>query len=202
MAPPRRRVSYVIPAPTEPVPHLQLPPRSVSRLGCTGPLLLQSEGIVEDAEPGARARHPRHRLGVASLALDTATILEGHDAPGGILYTGGRDGLVISWDLDIPMKRRERKAESDSEGRLRRNFARWEIMTGWADDVIDEEVEDGEDRSASDGDILGDVTQNAWRRRKHKSGQDSPIPYEQQWETDSEALIPGKVSYFPSSTYS
>ncbi|KAL1686443.1 hypothetical protein GGG16DRAFT_128688 [Schizophyllum commune] len=38
-----------------------------------------------------------------------------------------------------------------------RGLARWEIMTGWADDAIDEEQE-GEDRPTSDGDILGDVT--------------------------------------------
>jgi WD repeat-containing protein 48 len=197
MAPPRRRVSYIIPPPTEPVPHLQLPPRGVSRLGCTGPLLLRSEGIAEDTETGTRVRHPRHRLGVASLALDTATRLVGHDAPGGILYTGGRDGLVISWDLGIPLKRRERRAESDSEGRLRRTVGRWEIMTGWADDVIDEEAEDAEERSVGDGDILGDVTQNVGRRWKHKSGNDSPLPYEQQWETDVEAFTPGKVSRYP-----
>jgi WD repeat-containing protein 48 len=195
MAPSRRRVSYIIPPPTEPVPRLQLPPHGTSRLGETGPLLLQSEIVVEDADPGTSLpRHPRHRLGVASLALDTVTRLVGHDSPGGVLYTGGRDGLVISWDLGMPMKRRERKAESDSEGHLRRRVGRWEIMTGWGDDVIDEEAEDGEG-SVGDGDILGDVTQSGGRRLRHKSRGDSPIPYEQQWETDLEAFTPGKVSY-------
>ena len=42
--------------------------------------------------------HPRHRLGVASLALDTSTQLVGRAAFEGILYSDGKDGLVMSWD--------------------------------------------------------------------------------------------------------
>ena len=42
--------------------------------------------------------YPRHRLGVASLALDTSTKLVGRAACEGILYSDGRDGLVKSWD--------------------------------------------------------------------------------------------------------
>jgi WD repeat-containing protein 48 len=193
MAPPRRRISYIIPPPIEPVPRLQLPPFGISRLGCTGPLLLHSETQVGDSEAEPQVRHPRHRLGVASLALDSATQLQGHDSPGGILYTGGRDGLVISWDLGMPMKRRERKPDSDFDGHPRRRVGRWEIMTGWADDAIDEEAEEGEEKSVGDGDVIGSVT--PWRS-KHHLQDDESISYEQEWELDHEAFTPGKVSHF------
>ena len=43
-----------------------------------------------------RAAHPRHRLGVCALALDTATPPVGRPAPAGILYTAARDGLVLA----------------------------------------------------------------------------------------------------------
>lgn len=185
----KRRVSYVIPSATEPVPRLQLPPHGTSRLGSVGPLLipLTNDRVqdTEDAKPKS-ARHPRHRLGVSSLALDTSTHLAGRGSPEGILYSGGRDGLIMSWDLGLPMKKRKLKAETEQ---MRRD-GRWEIMTGWADDAIDEEAEDGEDRLQSDGDILGEVTANASRRRKTDS---KTIPYEHQWETDLGAFKSGKV---------
>lgn len=186
----KRRVSYIIPSPTEAVPRLQLPPHSTSRLGSVGPLLIPLINDLvqdtEDAKPNS-ARHPRHRLGVSSLALDTSTQLAGRGSPEGILYSGGRDGLIMSWDLGLPMKKRRLKAGTEQ---MRRD-GRWEIMTGWADDAIDEEAEDGEDRPQSDGDILGEVTANASRRRRTNS---KTIPYEHQWETDLAAFKPGKVS--------
>jgi WD repeat-containing protein 48 len=188
----KRRVSYVIPPPTEAVPRLQLPPQGTSRLGSVGPLLipLRNDRVqdTEDAKP-KWARNPRHRLGVSSLALDTSTQLAGRGSPEGILYSGGRDGLIMAWDLGLPMKKRKLREETES---VRRD-GRWEIMTGWADDAIDEEGEDGDDRVQSDGDILGDVSASTRRRRRTNS---KAIPYEHQWETDLAAFKPGKVSIF------
>lgn len=188
----KRRVSYVIPSPTEAIPRLQLPPHSTStRLGSVGPLLIPLNDRtreVEDIKPKF-SEHPRHRLGVSSLALDTSTQLAGRDSPEGILYSGGRDGLIMSWDLGLRMKKKNVKTESEQT----RRDGRWETMTGWADDAIDEEGED-EDRQQSDGDILGDVTANASRQRKLDS---NAIPYEYQWETDLAAFKPGKVSSPP-----
>ncbi len=67
-------------------------------------------------------------------------------------------------------------------------------MTNWADDVIEEEAEEG-DEYRSDGDVLGDVTGKARRRIP----QDSAIPYEEEWETDMDAYQALKVcSSFPS----
>jgi WD repeat-containing protein 48 len=192
----RRRVSYIIPPPTDPVPRLQLPPHGVSRLGSVGPLLMDLESrtpVNEPAEP-KWLRHPRHRLGVASLALDTSTQLASRASPEGILYTGGRDGLVISWDLEIRMKKRERKASSAIEEPIRRSVGRWEIMTGWVDDIIHEEGDEVEEKPA-DGDVLGEVMQNDSRRRK--STTDDSIPYEHGWETDLQAFRTGKVSFGP-----
>lgn len=104
------------------------------------------------------------------------------------MYSGGRDGIVLSWDLAIPMRRRKVK-EMD---RLRRLGGRWETMTGWADDVIDEEAEEADERPTSDGDILGYATASATRRRRPTKS--DSLPLEQQWETDLEAVKYGKVS--------
>ena len=65
---------------------------------------------------------------------------------------------------------------------------RWEVMTNWADDVIEEETEEG-DGYRSDGDVLGEVTGRARRRIPA----DSAIPYEEQWETDMDAYQALKV---------
>ncbi|KAI0707436.1 hypothetical protein C8T65DRAFT_740369 [Cerioporus squamosus] len=178
MAPARRRVSYVIPPPADPPPRLQLPPHGIPRNGSTGPLLIPAHSAASPPASTPRwAQHPRHRLGVSCLALDTSTQLVGRASPEGILYTGGRDGLVISWDLDIPMKRRAQRY-----GVTGRSLRRWEVMTNWADDVIEEEAEEG-DEYRSDGDVLGEVTGKARRRIP----QDNAIPYEEQWETDIDA---------------
>jgi WD repeat-containing protein 48 len=123
---------------------------------------------------------------VVSLALDTSTQLAGRSAPEGILYSGARDGLVCAWDLKLQMRRREAaKSSTDS----RRSGGRWEAMTGWGDDAIDEEAEDGEDRIRSDGDVIGDVNSP----RKKRRWADGSIPYEFQWETDLDVYHPGKV---------
>ncbi|KAI0667157.1 hypothetical protein C8Q78DRAFT_982656 [Trametes maxima] len=56
-------------------------------------------------------------------------------------------------------------------------------MTNWADDIIEEEAEEGEE-FRSDGDVLGEVTGKVRKRIP----QDTAIPYEEQWETDSDAF--------------
>ncbi|KAJ7612520.1 hypothetical protein DFH06DRAFT_151329 [Mycena polygramma] len=177
MAPGKRRVSYIIPAPTEQVPRLVLPPPSASRLGHVHPLLVADPvQPLLDAEQQTRARHPRHRLGVSALALDTSTQLSARPAPEGILYSAGRDGLVLSWDLALPLRQR-----NVSDSPIKRG--RWEALTGWADDAIDEEAEEAEERPTSDGDILGDVTALASRRRR-PSGGVRELPLEEQWQID------------------
>ncbi|KAJ7898425.1 hypothetical protein B0H13DRAFT_2234296 [Mycena leptocephala] len=159
MALPKRRVSYIIPPPTDPVPRLLLPNQNAIRIGLVHPLL------------HSRSRHPRHRLGVAALALDTSTQLAARATPEGILYSAGRDGLVLSWDLGLSLRQR-----TPSDVPLRR---------GWADDAIDEEAEEADERPKSDGDILGDVTTVAARRRRPSGIRE--LPHEEQWELDPDA---------------
>ncbi|KAL4250924.1 WD repeat WDR48 family protein [Abortiporus biennis] len=191
MAPARKRVSYIVPSPSEPVPKLQLPAHGVPRNGQIGPLLIPSKAVQSADETTPKwAQHPRHRLGVACLALDTSTQLAGRGSPEGILYSGGRDGLVLSWDLGIRMKKRSQKY-GVNPSTLHRSIGRWEILTGWADDIIEEDLDEEDLRS--DGDILGDVTTS---RRRRKAGIDHSIPYEQQWETDLEYFEDGKITQF------
>ncbi|KAJ7623186.1 hypothetical protein FB45DRAFT_797112 [Roridomyces roridus] len=186
MAPAKRRVSYIIPPSNDPLPRLDLPPRNASRLGLVPPLLIPAKHQPQpEPEHVPRSRHPRHRLGVAGLALDASTHLSGRSVPEGILYTAGRDGLVLSWDLKLPMRRR---APPDSP--LRRG--RWETLTGWADDAIDEEGEEADERPTSDGDVLGEVTTVGTRRRGASNGI-RELPFEEQWELDGE---PSKPSSF------
>ena len=189
MAPPRKRVSYVIPPPGDNVPRLQLPPHAVPRNGATGPLLIQARCNLDVPNSLRVAQHPRHRLGVASLALDTSTHLSGRSSPEGILYSGGRDGLVLSWDLGIRTKKRTQKYGVTTSA-MQRNCGRWEIMTGWADDIIEEDPEEGEE-PIRDGDVLGEVKEVSGRGRKRDI--DPSIPFEQQWETDGDAFEEGKV---------
>lgn len=65
-------------------------------------------------------------------------------------------------------------------------------MTNWADDIIEEETDDGED-FRSDGDVLGEVTGRVKRR---VVGVQQSIPLEEQWEADVEALEARKVCLF------
>ena len=197
--PTRRRISYTIPPPTDPLPQFQLPPFAISRNGSTGPLLIPSPSQKKPiaSTDGTGPRHPRHRLGVVSLALDTSTLLAGgRAAPEGILYSGARDGLVCSWDLGFPMKKKKGEPPL-SPSLLRRGRCRWEVITGWGDDAVDEECgEEGVDdkpRNGSDGDVLGEVGST---RKKIPAHTDGSVPYEFQWETDSEAYQPEQVRPF------
>ncbi|KAF7308542.1 WD-REPEATS-REGION domain-containing protein [Mycena chlorophos] len=180
-APAKRRVSYVLPFPSEPVPWLDLPAADVDRLGRVRPLLNPSSR--QNHEHTTRSRRPRHRLGVAALALDTSTQLTGRPAPEGILYTAGRDGLLISWDLGLPLRRRT----ATDNTRLR---GRWETLTGWADDTIDEEAEEADERPTLDGDILGDVAASISRRRPSGARE---VPFEDEWELDPDVPPPVRV---------
>ncbi|CDU22947.1 uncharacterized protein SPSC_01577 [Sporisorium scitamineum] len=87
--------------------------------------------------------HPQHSLAVSSLAIDTTTCLAHSDddddddsndldrpydsdsnhsthtreaVPPGILYTGGRDGLVGAWELGLPMRKRSAQRIDDQDG--------------------------------------------------------------------------------------
>ncbi|THH05585.1 hypothetical protein EW145_g4683 [Phellinidium pouzarii] len=206
MAPaPGRRVSYVIPSPSGPVPRLSLPPIGTLRHGKTSPILIPSNEFSGEANGGrgldTRSQHPRHRLGVAAFALDTATQLSGRDTPEGILYTGGRDGMVMAWDLELPMRQRSLRSSAFSQVGGRR-LGRWERLT--RDDEDDNAIyeedgdDDGDDWPTSDGDVLGDVKTSGGRRGYWTKQAD--IPYEQRWEIDVKCSEPGQPTSWMQST--
>ena len=189
--PPRRRVSYGIPFPpsTAHVPRLWLPPQGQDRQGSINPIVIPNSAQHPEPTLHPPTEHePRHRLGISALALDTTTQLVGRPSPEGILYTGARDGLVIAWDLNIPMRRR------DHNDRVTQNSSsRWELLTGWVDPIVDDIP--GEDQELrSDGDILGEVRGSS--RRRAMSGAAATggsIPFEHEWEPDVDAFRPGQV---------
>ncbi|UZJ57017.1 hypothetical protein CBS101457_006337 [Exobasidium rhododendri] len=117
-APSTKRVSYILPLVRHAPRLFQLPTLKAnadSVRGRSGPLLLSSgfdiplsSSLGQSREGNEYGAHPRHCLPVSSLALDTSTILGGTQdgKPRGILYTGGRDGMIVSWELGLRMKRR------------------------------------------------------------------------------------------------
>ncbi|KDQ17381.1 hypothetical protein BOTBODRAFT_30189 [Botryobasidium botryosum FD-172 SS1] len=181
------RVSYVIPTPAHTPPRLALPGLDAPRNGRSKPLVRPAD---RDPDGSARHRtflrappHPQHRLGVSALALDTTTQLAGRHCPEGILYSGGRDGLLIAWELGIPTKPRARKYGLDErKGRALRNA--WEVVTGWEDE--EEYSDDAIDASADlDRLQLGLAPLSAYSRPQPEQ---VPIPYESQWEADVSQL--------------
>ncbi|KAI8824319.1 uncharacterized protein EV422DRAFT_565017 [Fimicolochytrium jonesii] len=66
-----------------------------------------------------------HRSGINALALDETTPTEPDGAPGGILFTGGRDTIVNSWDCHIDFAKQNQLAEQ-REARWRERHSRME----------------------------------------------------------------------------
>lgn len=211
-----RRVSYILPSPQETPPLLALPPLGHSRQGRTTPSLLPKDGpngvslqsknpflTSTPTENGGNStprsvdpssQHPRHCLGVTSLVLDTSTILQNSQSPGGILYSGGRDGLVASWELNVPHKKRRGGRYDPGPGRGAK--VKWErIGDGaelWDEEDEAEFGEDGEGNS-SDEDNSGWVGLD----REGESRRKGEVPYEDRWEVDKELLDQTKVSPNP-----
>ncbi|KAJ6610194.1 hypothetical protein B0H10DRAFT_2193503 [Mycena sp. CBHHK59/15] len=184
MAPAKRRVSYIIPPPTEPVPRLDLPPPTADRLGLVRPLIVRA-AVQPPPDPDAatRTRHPHHRLAVAALAIDTATTLAGRPAPRASSTPAAVTASCSPGTSASPSAAAPRPHPTPA------------ALTGWADDAIDEEAEEADERPTSDGDVLGDVTAAAARRRHPPRG-DRELPLEEQWEMDVDAFRPTRLSTF------
>ena len=218
-----RRVSYILPAPSEPPPVLQLPGIGERRRGVTQPYLVHKEtgpnaaatngtaapipanpftDTVKQTNPNSSS-HPRHCLGVNALALDTSTVLTDASAPGGILYSGGRDGLVVSWDLGIPHKRRRGQRYQVSAGTGRTN---WDRVGDGAEIWDDDDDEDGFNETPPDDagtgtgngaagetdgwssdDDLGDGWVGVDGDKARKRAARGEVPYEDRWEVDYDA---------------
>lgn len=209
--PPPRRVSFVIPPPSSPPPLLALPPFGISRRGHTTPLF---DFTGQTAERSRRKyvheqeAHPRHRLAVQALAIDLSTSLS-HDGvqdttPDGILYTGGRDGLLCSWELGLPTKKRRKRygsiaveAEDEDEDALDTDDeeeSRDEIDSTDLDDLTKRPLAKASTRNRSSH------PSNASKSRSYSvsssNGTTKPeaddatngLPLEEQWEVDDEAV--------------
>ncbi|KAF8321362.1 hypothetical protein DL93DRAFT_2093982 [Clavulina sp. PMI_390] len=212
-----RRLSYVIPAPSEPRTRLVLPSLDTPRRGRTTPLIapyvapsdptsplsplsfrtarsspdsptriVSPKTTSQNAanRPGAStsAPTPTHRLGVSAMAIDLSTHIAGKSSPEGILYTAGRDGLLISWELNAPTKprRRPRPERGGNSGhRIRRGD--WKVITGWDDD--DQELSDEELEDAGDADAVLDIGAGD---AGASSSVDASLPYEQRWQIDND----------------
>jgi WD repeat-containing protein 48 len=98
--------------------------------------------------------------------------------------------MVIAWELGIKMKQRTGEladlVEGDgSQGARRRR--KWEAITGWDDDSIDE---DDDEQPPLAGDILGEVSRTRKRANTALSSvhldNGSEVPYEDRWEPDED----------------
>ncbi|KAK9436700.1 WD repeat protein [Metarhizium brunneum] len=76
----------------------------------------------------AKSSEGGHRLGVNGLAVDTDN---------GILYSGGRDGIVCAWDLDLDLRRPSTDThDSADKTRSRSKFrAQAQPHTHWINDI-------------------------------------------------------------------
>lgn len=193
--PNKRRVSYIIPPPENDPPLLELPvfgtaadarpyplvkTKQDTRNGSNGTKFASRNPFATE-EPAKVPRYARHQLGISSLALDTTTVLAGCDAPGGILYTGGKDGLVASWELHVPHSKRRGRRYKNVPGKGTGSRVRWErIGDGGADwdDPEDEELGSHGETSSEDDDY---AVENGGKRRRE-------IPFEDRWEVDRDVL--------------
>lgn len=179
----RKRVSYSLVTPTTTVPALGLPPPQHDQIGRAAPTYRVFPAPRQAATTISEApKHPTHCLGVTALALDTTTILHGQKAPRGILYTGGRDGLVASWEQGVPMKRAERSTDEE--------YVRWERIG-----VVDEE--EGEEEDSEFG-FIGGHARGGGDAVANRGRDDESV----KWTVDREAIQGGSlgVSTIESST--
>ncbi|KAL9936561.1 hypothetical protein V8E36_004629 [Tilletia maclaganii] len=207
-----RRVSYVLPtpgcttsrAPQRPLKVFALPPAPAAgeHRPSANPLLVasphHSADDVQLNQWSGDERHPRHSLAVTSLAIDTTTrIKHGQHSrsdgqslkPEGILYTGGRDGLICSWELGLPLRQ--------AKPRPRKKRRKANFLRPHDDDVEEEDEEDDAESAAGDHDeeinrvIQLEFDREAGRPHGRASApvrQHSASAEETAWEVDHAAL--------------
>ncbi|GAA5883735.1 hypothetical protein JCM3774_001666 [Rhodotorula dairenensis] len=211
---PPRRVSYVLPPPKANPPLLGLPPISAPRRGQTNPLYTLTGQYADNSRhtySDAADAHPRHRLAVQALAIDFSTaVTHEHDGvetqdtrPGGILYTGGRDGLLCSWELGLPTKRRRRSYGQVDPDDLDEDEDALDVGED-DDDDDDDAVDELGPVGALELEGVGAPPQSSFANAKHRSfststtkakrpgpdrfASNSALPLQHRWEIDSEVL--------------
>lgn len=215
---PPRRVSYVIPPPTNPPPLLSLPPIDSQRPRHPQPRFkIESNSSSNSNYNNSLNDHPRHRLAVQAITLDLSTPIshdskgeEGSESVDGLLYMGGRDGLLTSWELGLPAKRRkvkygkERFQSEDEGGRNSRASSLFDYAR--EEDESDDEI--GEGLLSNSVEIMDDLGTSAFSsknglasRRSKEYGrrtsttsttklEEKPeeLPTEESWQVDDERM--------------
>ncbi|KAJ2683603.1 hypothetical protein GGH99_004311, partial [Coemansia sp. RSA 1285] len=93
---------------------------------------------LPESSANGTANSDGHVLGVNALALHLsstapAAALEGASACGGLLFSGGRDGVVKAWDLNLPLKRARAPTDNDNSAHSNDHMAS-ASAAGWAID--------------------------------------------------------------------
>lgn len=110
-----QRVSYALSNVDYPPQYFKLPSYAETIELSRNPLEAASVKLIPSDQqvpvqrngPTYSKDHPRHTLPISSLAIDSLTPLQNETqdhSPAGILYMGGRDGMISSWELDLPMR--------------------------------------------------------------------------------------------------
>ncbi|KEF55592.1 uncharacterized protein A1O9_08342 [Exophiala aquamarina CBS 119918] len=98
-----------------------------------------------------------HRLGVNGLAFDEDR---------SILYTGGRDGVVCAWDLDLEAQKANTQGDAAKEKRSTTTFRKQvQAHTHWVNDIVLVKNNLGLVSASSD------VTVKLWRPHGHETTQ-------------------------------
>lgn len=134
--------------------------------------------------------HPRHRLPVQAMVLDFSTDIgtSADGSPGGILYSGSRDGLICATELNVPTRRRLHPYGSVKHDDMEEEFDEDGDAGGESDDqdrTMRLNVDHGTDRYHP-------------RKRTSRSGRHPPyqhqpqpqeqIPINERWEIDDERI--------------
>lgn len=141
-------------------------------------------------------RHPEHTLGITALALDTSTIIDNSSSPsrkktpGGILYSGGRDGLVASWELSLPFKKRD--SEEAFVGNGHRKGRRKAYLPRWAEDsYADDDLQDLDDEDDDDDEEENSSSDEETAGGRRKMGNTSLSRRDVEEDNEAEELLLG-----------
>ncbi|KAK4699804.1 WD repeat-containing protein 48, partial [Phenoliferia sp. Uapishka_3] len=185
-----RRVSYVLPPPSSahPLPILGLPPWDIQRRGISAPIYSQRPPNSSLSNQSHYSRpdgdHPTHRLAVQALAIDLSTSLSsntgnGQEQPAGILYAGGRDGLVSSWELGLETRRRRKRYGDKSDQSVGRHTERHANSDTEGDDTdssISDDDSDTHERNSLDLQGLGSRTISIGSRKRLRREANAAAP--------------------------
>lgn len=127
------------------------------------------------------------------MTIDLSTHIAGKPTPEGILYSAGRDGLVVARELGAPTKPRIRQHRESPAARHRHRRGDWKAMTGWDDDQDDSDEEnDGSDEDSIpdfDEPVLEGIYGAPSRSTNpFRAPLDKSIPYERRWQVDTDRL--------------